>query len=35
VQLHDGVEPERVSEVVAFLVSPGATGIQRAILPVT
>ena len=34
VQLSDGVEPERLSEAVAFLVSPRATGIHRAILPI-
>jgi rhamnose utilization protein RhaD (predicted bifunctional aldolase and dehydrogenase) len=35
VQLSDGVEPERVSEAVAFLVSPRAMGIHRVILPVS
>ena len=34
VQLSDGVEPERVAEAVAFLVSPRATGIHGAILPI-
>jgi hypothetical protein len=33
VQLSEGVEAERLSEAVAFLVSPSATGIHRAILP--
>jgi hypothetical protein len=35
VQLSDGVEPERVAEAVAFLVSPRSTGIHGAILPIT
>jgi len=34
VQLCDGVEPERVAEAVAFLVSPRATGIHGAILSI-
>jgi NAD(P)-dependent dehydrogenase (short-subunit alcohol dehydrogenase family) len=34
VQLSDGVEPERVAEAAAFLVSPRATGIHGAILPI-
>jgi rhamnose utilization protein RhaD (predicted bifunctional aldolase and dehydrogenase) len=34
VQLCDGVEPERLAEAVAFLVSPRAMGMHRVILPV-
>jgi NAD(P)-dependent dehydrogenase (short-subunit alcohol dehydrogenase family) len=34
VQLCDEVEPERIAEAVAFLVSPRATGIHGAILPI-
>ena len=34
VQLCDGIEPERLAEAVAFLVSPRAMGIHRVILPV-
>jgi enoyl-[acyl-carrier-protein] reductase (NADH) len=33
-QLSDGVEPDRVAEAVAFLVSPRSTGIHGAILPI-
>ena len=34
VQLSEGVEAERLSDAVAFLISPDATGIHRAILPI-
>jgi rhamnose utilization protein RhaD (predicted bifunctional aldolase and dehydrogenase) len=34
VQLSDGVEPVRVAEAVAFLISPRARGIHGAILPI-